>query len=115
MSAKGLEKLGSGVHGVVYKLDDENILKIVKGMSLDEIRDEMRISKAALVNGIPTAISYDVVKSEEGYGEIYEMFKAGVLSAEVRKHPDMKEKYFKQFIDIYRQIHSIEISDGKLE
>ena len=41
VSAKGLEKLGAGVHSTVYRLDDESIIKVVKDMSLEAIRDEM--------------------------------------------------------------------------
>ena len=115
VSAKGLEKLGAGVHSTVYRLDDESIIKVVKDMSLEAIRDEMNVSKTAFIHGIPTAISYDVVETEEGYGEIYEMFRAGVLSSEMKRFPEKKEYYLKRFVDMYRQIHEIDMSDSILK
>ncbi len=114
VSAEGLEVLGGGVHSTVYRLDDESILKVVYDMTLDAIREEMQVSKTALIHGIPTAISYDVVRSEEGYGEIYEMFRAGVLSAAVMAEPERREEYLRRFAAMYREIHSSDVSDTEL-
>ena len=115
VSVKGLTQLGAGVHSTVYRLDGETILKVVKDMTLDAIRAEVQVSKDALIHGIPTAISYDVVRTEEGYGEIYEMFRAGVLSAAVMAEPEKRAEYLSRFAAMYREIHGIEIADGSLE
>lgn len=115
VSAEGLEQLGSGVHSTVYRLDDETILKVVKDMTLEAIRREMRVSKTALAYGIPTAISYDVVRSEEGYGEVYEMFHASVLSAAVMQNPDQRETYLHYFVNMYREIHATDVSGSVLD
>ena len=92
LSVEGLEQLGAGVHSTVYRLDGESILKVVKDMTLEAIRAEMQVSKKALFHGVPTAISYDVVRTEEGYGEVYELFRAGVLSAAVMAEPERREE-----------------------
>ena len=115
LSVEGLEQLGAGVHSTVYRLDGESILKVVKDMTLEAIRAEMQVSKKALFHGVPTAISYDVVRTEEGYGEVYELFRAGVLSAAVMAEPERREEYLDQFVAMYRQIHSVEIGEGELD
>lgn len=115
VSAEGLEQLGAGVHSTVYRLDAETILKVVKDMTLDAIRAEMSVSKTAFAYGIPTAISYDVVRSEEGYGEVYEMLNAGVLSAAIMQNPDQRETYLRYFVDMYREIHTIDVSGSGLD
>ncbi|MBR4703676.1 MAG: anti-sigma factor antagonist [Oscillospiraceae bacterium] len=115
LSVAGLEQLGAGVHSTVYRLDGESILKVVKDMTLEAIRAEMQVSKKALFHGVPTAISYDVVRTEEGYGEVYELFRAGVLSAAVMAEPERREEYLDQFVAMYRQIHSVEIGEGELD
>ena len=115
LSVKGLAQLGAGVHSTVYRLDEESILKVVKDMTLDAIRAEMQVSKQALLHGVPTAISYDVVRTEEGYGEVYEMFRAGVLSAAVMAEPERREEFLDQFAAMYRQIHSVEIGEDELD
>ena len=115
LSVEGLEVLGAGAHSTVYRLDEETILKVVKDMTLGAIRAEMQVSKDVLVRGVPTAISYDVVRTEEGYGEVYEMFRAGVLSAAVMAEPERRAEYLQRFVAMYRQIHAVEIGVGELD
>lgn len=115
VSAEGLEQLGAGVHSIVYRLDDENVLKIVKDMSYEAIQKEMQVTKTALVSGIPTTIAYDVVRSEDGYGEVYEMLNAGVLSAAVMAEPERRDEYLRRFASTYRDVHAIEVSETDFE
>ena len=115
LSVEGLEVLGGGVHSTVYRLDEETILKVVKDLSLEAIRSEMQVSKQVFIHGIPTAISYDVVRTEEGYGEVYEMFHAGVLPAAVMAEPERVDEYTRRFVEMYRFIHSVEIGEDELE
>ncbi len=115
VSVQGLEPIGTGAHSTVYRLDEESILKVVKNMSLAAIRAEMQTSKNILFHGIPTAISYDVVRTEEGYGEIYEMFHAGVLPAAVMDEPERIGEFTRRFAEMYRSIHAVEIGEGELE
>ena len=81
ISVEGLEQIGAGAHSAVYRLDEESILKVVKDMTPDAIRAEMQVAKQVFVHGIPTAISYDMVRTEEGYGEVFEMVRADTLPA----------------------------------
>ena len=115
VSTQGLEQIGAGNHSAVYRLDSETILKVVKDMTLDAIHAEMKVSKDVLIYGIPTAISYDVVQTEEGYGEVYEMFHAGVLSEAVMANPERREELLRRFAEMYREIHRVEIDEGVLD
>jgi uncharacterized protein (TIGR02172 family) len=115
VSVNGLEVLGSGIHSTVYRLDEETILKVVKDMSLDAIRTEMQVSKQVYIHGIPTAISYDVVRTEEGYGEVYEMFHAGVLPAAIMAEPERLGEYLRRFTEMYKSLHAVEIDENELD
>ena len=44
--------------------------------ALDDIRHEREMAKLALLLGIPTAISYDVVKVGNSYGSVFELLNA---------------------------------------
>ena len=114
VSVKGLARMGGGMHSTVYKLDEESVIKVVQDMTLDAIRAEMQVSKTVFFYGIPTAISYDVVRTEEGYGEIYEMFRAGALPAAVMAEPERRDEYLRRFVELFRQIHSVELKEGEL-
>ena len=115
VSVEGLEMLGEGAHSAVYRLDAETILKVVKDMSLEAIRAEMQVSKRVFIHGIPTAISYDVVRTEEGYGEVYEMFHAGVLPAAIMAEPERIDEYLGRFVEMYKAVHAVEIAPEELQ
>lgn len=66
ISVEGLEEIGRGASAKVYRLDRETVLKVFKpGTSLEIIHQENERSRNAFVSGIPTAISYDIVKVGE--------------------------------------------------
>ena len=78
MSVKGCEVIGQGANGVVYRYDEDTIVKtFLNPDSLPEIQRERELARTAFVLGIPTAISYDVVRLEEGgFGAVYELLDA---------------------------------------
>ena len=81
VSLEGCEVIGQGGHGRVYRLDEETIIKIYHDNSpLSLIEKEREYAKNAFVNGLPSAIAYDVVQTEEGYGLVFELAGAKTIS-----------------------------------
>ena len=77
ISLEGAEKIGEGAHGEVYRIDEETIAKVYRDSEpLEKIRKEKELSKWAFVKGIPTAISYDIVRVGDRYGVVYELLNA---------------------------------------
>ena len=92
-SVDGLEKIGAGFHGTVYRLDDETILKVIdETISLENIQKERDTSQKAFILGIPTAISYDVVKVGNHYGIIYELLNSQSYMNKLRENKDKIEE-----------------------
>ena len=88
-SVDGLEKIGAGFNGTVYRLDDETILKVInETRSLEDIQKERNTSQKAFLLGIPTAISYDVVKVGNQYGIIYELLNSQSYANKLRENQD---------------------------
>ena len=95
MSVDGCEVIGSGGVGTVYRIGDDTILKVFReGASIGEVNHEITMAKEAFVLGMPTAISFDIVKvtpsSEvptESYGLVYELLKAKTLSTYLSSTP----------------------------
>jgi anti-anti-sigma factor len=57
-SVKGCEEIGQGANGVVYRYDEDTIVKSFRNPdSLPEIQWERELARTAFVLGIPTAIS----------------------------------------------------------
>lgn len=81
LSVEGCPIIGQGAKGVLYRIDPEIVCKVYRNPdSLDEIQRERELAKTAFVAGIPTAISYDVVRVGEGYGSVFELLNAHTVS-----------------------------------
>lgn len=120
MSVEGCRLIGIGGVGKVYRLDGDTIIKVFReGTTMDEVRREITLSKEAFVLGMPTAISFDVVKvaplSKDGaecYGLVYELLKAKTLSTYLKQHPDKLDTYAKKYAELFLQMHEIEVPEG---
>ena len=120
LSVKGCRLIGIGNVGKVYRLDGDTIIKVFReGTTMEEVRREITLSKEAFVLGMPTPISFDVVKvvlesegSPECYGLVYELLKAKTLSTFLKQHPERLDEFAMKFADLYRQMHEIEVPVG---
>ncbi len=114
LSVAGCEVIGEGAVGKVYRLDDETIIKVfAPGVPLEVVQEEKRIAKNAFVAGVPTAISFDVVKVGESYGAVYEMLRAKTLSAFIRENPDSAAEMGKRMGHLLKELHKIEVDTNK--
>ena len=114
LSVAGCEVIGEGAVGKVYRLDDETIIKVfAPGVPLEVVQEEKRIAKNAFVAGVPTAISFDVVKVGESYGAVYEMLRAKTLSAFIRENPDRAAEMGRRMGRLLKELHKIEVDTNK--
>lgn len=120
LSIEGCKLIGIGGVGKVYRLDGDTIIKVFReGTTMEEVRREITLSKEAFVLGMPTAISFDVVKvapqSEGGtecYGLVYELLKAKTLSTYLKQHPEQLDECARKYAELFRQLHEIEVPEG---
>ena len=114
VSLANCQVIGSGGHGKVYKLDDETIIKIYHdNSSLSIIEQEREYAKNAFVNGVPSAIAYDVVETEEGYGVVFEMAGATTVSKYIMEHPEKLQECAVKLGTLLKTLNSTE-ADPKL-
>lgn len=100
--------LALGGNGAVYRLSDEEIVKVnFKPVMREELQKEIDSSQEALICGVPTAISYDVVDCGEGrLGTVYEAIKSDNLSSLVMKCPDRFDELVDQYVSLLHTVHS---------
>ena len=109
ISADNLIELGRGTSGIVYKLDDENILKVYNSnWNFENVAKERANSQAAFVEGISTAISYDVVKVGDNFGIIYEMINADTLEKVMLEDVSKIEEHSRRFAEFIKEQHAVE-------
>lgn len=107
--------IGEGFYGKVYKMNEDTIIKVYyRGSSQEAVLRERELAKKAFVMGLPTAISYDVVKAELNgntyFGSVFEMINAESLRNVIRDNQDKFEYYTKIYADLLNNINSIHTS-----
>ena len=115
ISVDGCGIVGRGAVGTVYRLDEDTIVKVYEiPDSLPMIENEQRRAKQAFLKGIPTAISFDVVKVGDRYGSVFEMIKAMNYNDLIIAHPEDREAIIRQYARFLRQLHEVEMARGEL-
>lgn len=111
VSVKDCTVIGQGGHGTIYRLGEDTIVKVYRDRSpLSIIENEREYARNAFVSGIPTAIAYDVVETEEGYGVIFEMINGMTLGRYLSRHPEKLEEYGVKFADLLLSLHTTDAS-----
>ena len=115
VSIEGCEEIGRGANGTIYRIDQDNVVKVYNNPdALADIRHEREVARLALVLGIPTAISYDVVKVGESYGSVFELLNARSFSKILAREPEKLDWCVKEYVDMLKKIHATLVPAGKL-
>lgn len=115
VSVEGCEEIGRGANGTIYRIDQDNVVKVYNNAdALEEIQHEREVAKLALILGIPTAISYDVVKVGDSYGSVFELLNARSFSKILATEPDKMDWCVKEYVDMLKKIHGTLVPEGKL-
>ena len=110
LSVDGCEVIGVGGVGTVFRLNDDTIIKVFReGTTMDEVRKEITMSKEAFVMGMPTAISFDMVRVGSQYGLVYELLHAQTLSACLKQAPERVDELARKYAGLFRQMHAIQV------
>ena len=115
VSVEGCEVIGEGFNGKVYRIDKDNVVKTYKNAdALSEIQHEREVARLALILGVPTAISYDVVRVGDSYGSVFELLDSRSFAKLLANEPDMYEFCVTEYVKMLKKIHSITVPAGKL-
>ena len=115
VSVEGCEVIGEGANGKVYRIDQDNVVKVYKNAdALADIQHEREVARLALVLGVPTAISYDVVRVGDSYGSVFELLNARAFAKILAEEPERMDWCVKEYVELLRKVHSITVPEGKL-
>lgn len=103
------EKIGFGGNGAVYRISEDEIVKVNYNPETYEGLDkELARAKEAFLLGIPTAISFDLVDCGEGKrGVVYETIKSLTLGETMQNAPERMEELTEKYIEQLNHLHSI--------
>lgn len=106
----GKEIIGRGGNGTVYRLDDETIVKMYRPeVSLEKIEKEQKYAKTAFVSGIPSVIAFDIVRSGDSYGIVFEAVNSDTLGHAINAEPERFDEYVRKYVEFAKTIHSTKI------
>ena len=115
ISLEGCEQIGKGSNGTLYRIDQDTVVKVYNHAdALADIQHEREMARIALILGIPTAISYDVVRVGETYGSVFELLNARSFSSILAEEPEKMDWCVKEYVDMLRKIHNTKVPEGKL-
>ena len=115
LSVDGCEIVGRGAIGTVYRIDEDTIVKVYEQPdSIPMILNEQKRAKQAFLRGIPTAISYDIVRVGDKYGSVFEMLKASNYNDVLRSAPERKEELVRDYARFLRKVHAVVMEPGEL-
>lgn len=110
----GLTIIGEGLCGKVYKVSDDTILKCYDlGFDISMIENEKKNARQALICGVPTAISLNMVKAKDGrIGILFEMLNAVSLKTVLRDDVKHLEEWVQKYVELVKTVHT---SEGNLD
>ena len=111
VSVEGKEIIGQGQSSTVYRMGGDFIIKLYKkDVPKSKIFQEIEFSRKAFIAGIPTAITFNVVKCGDSYGAVFEMVDhADTVGHTLTAHPEKFDDIMSKFVDTYKIIHNTDI------
>ena len=105
----GAEVIGDGFFSTVYRLNKDTIVKVFNRTSdPGQIERELKLAKEAFILGVPTAISFDVVRVGDKMGVCFEMLDCMSLKTAVLTHRKNYKEYLKQYAELLKKINTTE-------
>ena len=103
------EKIGAGGNGAVYRVSEDEIVKVNYNPETYEGLDkELAKAKEAFLLGVPTAISFDLVDCGEGkIGVVYEAIKSSTLGETIQKDPSRMEELTEKYVEQLNLLHAV--------
>ena len=115
VSIEGAEVIGRGANGTVYRIDQDSVVKVYNDPdSIDDIQHEREVARLALILGIPTAISFDIVKVGDSYGSVFELLNASSFASILANEPERIDWCVCEYVKLLKKIHSTVVPAGKL-
>lgn len=106
ISVDGCDVIGKGFYGTIYRIDEDTIVKVYESPDcIPMIENERKCANLAFINGIPTAISYDIVKVGDSYGSVFELLKAKSFNDLLIEDPENADELIEKYVDFIKLVH----------
>ena len=106
----GAEVVGDGFYSTVYRVDKDTIIKVFNRVSdTDQIDRELKLAKEAFILGIPTAISFDIVRVDDNkLGVRFEMLDCQSLKTMLVNYPNRLGEFLDKYAALLKKMNTTE-------
>ena len=105
--------IGEGFFSTVYRLNKDTIIKVFNRTSdAMQIERELKLAKRAFILGIPTAISFDIVKVGEKLGVRFEMLDCMSLKNCFVEDEANYDDYVNRYVKLLKKINNTLCDDN---
>lgn len=103
------------MYGSVYRINPEQVLKVFHSLT-SRHQPEIILSSigTAFINGIPTLMPFDVVRTEKGFGVVLELLSSEKLSAVIHNDASNFDFYADEMIKLVKILASTEFAPETL-
>lgn len=105
------ELIGEGGNGAVYRINDEEIVKVSKHSNDDDkmMRERAKVKEAFLM-GVPTIISFDMIDCGNGQkGIVMEALDSKSLGMFISENPSVMDSIVPKYVSLFRQANAIHV------
>ncbi len=112
---EGLELIGQGATASVYRIDEEQIVKVYReDIREEEILHEQELTRNAMLAGVPTMLSFEMVKAGGRLGTVFEAFNYDTLiSVYTGASMEEREELIRKYARTLREMCSVEVDPGE--
>ena len=111
----GAQVIGSGFFSTVYRIDKDTIIKVFNRVSdPEQIERELKLAKQAFILGIPTAISFDIVRVDDKLGVRFEMLDCMSLKDAFLQYPDKYDYLIDKYVSLLKKINTTDSMDESI-
>ena len=104
----GCQVIGRGSRGTVYKIEEDTAVKVFgKEFDLSAVEKERELTRNALIAGIPTMIPFDIAECKDSYAIIYELVSGQDYTEAIKREPEKREEYIRDYSRFVKEINSI--------
>ena len=115
VDVNGAEVVGDGFFSTVYRINKDTIIKVFNRTSdPEQIERELHLAKQAFVLGIPTAISFDIVRVGDKLGVRFEMLDAISLKDAFATQPERYDELVQRYAELLKTINETDCMDDSL-
>ena len=115
ISVDGAPVIGEGFFSTVYRIEKDMIIKVFNRVSDPaQIERELKLAKQAFVLGIPTAISFDIVRVGDKLGVRFEMLDCQSLANAFKNEPENYDSYVDRYVALLKKMNTTDCMDPTL-